>query len=283
MPDPNHEIEGVPVNFWGWGTLNVTVIRLLLVVGQIGYFLSVGIYLCGSKDGQDEDDPGEKKKHKSRKKIHNPLIDDEKEALVDFDDLPTGYATAARTQIKLRYYHFLPIVRYYLLIKDTEPDDMEGLFRVNALSTFTLGVAQIICMMFHQLVLKAPLTIFIKVGIFTQCWNIGVTLLYFFTPICTKMMASIAVDTLKHNVEEDVMQMTRAYLDAVQRQAQNPGQTSHLENLTRCVDQEIMELGGLGQDPSKKNELLTYDMEFKLEALGALRRIQYLKFAQIGK
>lgn len=288
MPDPNNQIEGLPVNLsWlGWGTVSITVIKLLLVVGPTGYLLSVIIFLR-SKDGQDKGNR-DQKKHK-RQKTHNRFVkdDDDEEALLNLENLPKGscgtYATKDRQKINLRYFHFLPIVRYYLLIKDTEPDDMEGLFRVNALSTFTLGVAQIVCMMFHQFVVKAPWTIFIKVGIFTQCWNIVVTLLYFLTPVCTKMMASIAVDTLKHNVEEDIMKITRMYLDAVQRQAQNREQAGHLKKLIECVDQEIIELGGLGQDASKKEELHYYHMEYKLEALGALRRIQYLKYARIGK
>lgn len=280
MPDPNHQIEGLPVNT-GWGTVEITVIKLLLVVGPIGYILSVGIYLR-SNNGQDEENAAILP-HKKQKINHRMIQDEDEEApLFDVDKLPeAGYATAARKKINLRYFHFLPIVRYYLLIKDTEPDDMEGLFRVNALSTFTLGIVQIVCMMFHQFVVKAPWTIFIKVGIFTQCWNIGVTLLYFLTPACTLMMASIAVDTLKHSVEEDIRKLTKRYLSAVQRQAQSPKHTGQLNQLISCVDQEIVELGRLGGEPS--NVLHEFAMEWKLEALGALRRIQYLKFAQIGK
>merc|ERR1712032_751739 len=111
------------------------------------------------------------------------------------------YATTARKTVRLRDYHFIPILRYYLLIKDAEPEDIEGLFRVNALSTFTLGIVQIACMIFHLFVLKAEWTIFIKVGIVTQIWNLTVTLLYFLTPLSSMMMSSIEVDTLKHNVE----------------------------------------------------------------------------------
>merc|ERR1712124_160768 len=46
----------------------------------------------------------------------------------------------------LEFYHFLPIARYYLLLKEPHSGDVEGLFRVNALSTFTFGFAQMTCL-----------------------------------------------------------------------------------------------------------------------------------------
>merc|ERR1719410_2106566 len=276
MPDPNNQIEGLPVNLgWlGWGTVNITVIKLLLVVGPIGYLLSVIIFLR-VKDGQDKGKRDQKKP--KRPKIRNPIIKDEEEApLLTLENLQEGYATKARQKINLRYFHFLPIVRYYLLIKDTEPDDMEGLFRVNALSTFTLGVAQIVCMMFHQFVVKAPWTIFIKVGIFTQCWNIVVTLLYFLTPLSAQMMAAIAVDTLKVNVDQDMMNLHKDILSRVELYAITNSQQNNddKKKLASRIDREIAILGGLVMEEnleSKLKELGEYELKERVEALGCLR------------
>merc|ERR1712100_256311 len=62
---------------------------------------------------------------------------------VDYDQLAMEMP---KLPAHLNFYHFLPIVRYYLLVKDPTTNDVESLFRVNALSTFTLGFAQVFCM-----------------------------------------------------------------------------------------------------------------------------------------
>jgi len=282
MPDKHHQIEGLPLPL-GFGiVVEFTVIKLLLVVGPIGYFLACAIYL--RRDEQEEEKSGVAlHSGPTKNRAQNPLISEESASLLPLHT--KGYATNPRKKVNLKYFHILPVLRCYLLIKDIDPDDIEGLFRVNALSTFTLGVAQIVCMLFHQCVAKAPWTIFIKVGIFTQCWNIGVTLLYFLTPACSRMMASISVDILKHNVEEDVMKLHKEYLDRVATHSEKPrhGAQGPVEELTQRIDREITMLGGLSQDPSKIAQLLEYDMEYKLEALGRLRRVQYLNYALICK
>jgi len=76
------------------------------------------------------------------------------------EPLPTSQHTApihtgpkkrktARATVNLQYYHFLPVCRYFLVIKEKEVDDIEGIFRINSLSSFSLGVAQICGIIFR--------------------------------------------------------------------------------------------------------------------------------------
>jgi len=289
-----HQIESIPLNIVGY-KVNLTVIKLLLMILPLGFFVAVFMLMSSSK----EEAVNGSEYHPIQEDPEiggNPQVHRERGAAMDRNDRSEGqtrtlkgYATKEGEKTKLEYYHFMPILRYYLLIKDPVPDDIEGLFRVNALSTFTLGVAQGICMLFHIWVLGGKITILIRVGMFTQGWNLMVTLLYFLSPISNKMKRAIQVDTLKHNVEEDMMKLYQKYLDAVAQFAEDSARNSRhketqLNDHTNRIQREIINLGGLvAQEEHKLNELLKFGMEYKLEALGALRRIQYLKLAQIAQ
>jgi len=260
MQDTHNLIQGIPVQVWGT-TVNFTVIKLLLLVGPVGYATAVIMYKMYFIESVQDDRPQQER----------------------------GYAKSERAKIKLELYHFTPLLRYFLLIKDTEPRDIEGLFRVNALSTFTLGTAQIVCMLFHLYVLKKEYTIFVRVGIFTQCWNLAVTLLYFLTPLSAKMMAATSVDNLKHNVEQNMIETQKDVLDAVDKYSRYPSSATlnKKTEIASRIDIEMALLGGLATEKDYKskvvNELSKYEVDIKVEALSCLRRIQYLKFAQIGQ
>lgn len=283
-----HQIESMHLHIGGY-EVDFTVIKLLLVILPAGFLLAVLMFVYTSDASADKVPPATYTRvpdiEEGRK---NRLLSDEAGSLINVEQstpIEEGYARQSAEKTQLRYYHFLPIFRYYLLIKDPEPEDIEGLFRVNALSTFTLGIAQAVCMTFHLWVLKGGWTLFVKVGMITQGWNFFVTLLYFLTPTSTKMKRAIEVDTLKHNVEEDMMKLYKEYLDAVAQYAVNPvTRKLQLKNHTERIHREIIHLGGLAaQEREKLQALLKFGMEFKLEALGGLRRIQYLKLARIAQ
>jgi len=289
----HHQIESIHLKTFG-SKVNFTEIKLLLVILPMGFFVAVFMFMGSSKE--EAVDEGEYHPVQEDPEIgRNPHVhrthdirDDRNDRSEGQPRTQKGYATKQFEKTKLEYYHFMPILRYYLLIKDPVPEDIEGLFRVNALSTFTLGIAQGICMLFHIWVLRAEITILIRVGMFTQGWNLMVTMLYFLTPISNKMKRAIQVDTLKHNVEEDMMKLYQKYLDAVAQFAEDSARNSRhretqLTDHTNRIQREIINLGGLvAQEEHKLNELLQFGMEYKLEALGGLRRIQYLKLAQIA-
>merc|ERR1712137_657202 len=74
----------------------------------------------------------------------------------------------SREPVKVEYYHFLPIARYYLVIKDKEAADIEGLFRVNSLSSFSLGIAQICGILIQCFVMTTEVSVFVRINIASQ-------------------------------------------------------------------------------------------------------------------
>lgn len=109
-----------------------------------------------------------------------------------------------REPITLKFYHFLPVFRYYLLVKDTESSDVESLFRVNGLSTFTLGFAQVSCMIIGITTGILQIDFFIKFGIFAQVVNMIMTGVYFFTDYPEVMKSSMSVEAFQYNARRSM-------------------------------------------------------------------------------
>merc|ERR1740121_3306557 len=63
---------------------------------------------------------------------------------------------SARTPTKMQIYHFVPVLRYIVVIKDRQADDVESIFRVNSLSSFSLGIAQMVALGFYFLNQASP-------------------------------------------------------------------------------------------------------------------------------
>lgn len=106
--------------------------------------------------------------------------------------------------VTIRYFHIVPILRYVLLIKNPEACDVEALFRVNALSTFTLGFAQISCMVIG-LSTSPPMMswdIMIKIGQFAQVVNFAMTIIYFFTSYPELMKSSMRLDAILYTKQQ---------------------------------------------------------------------------------
>merc|ERR1712187_306401 len=89
-------------------------------------------------------------------------------------------APLKREPFELEFYHFFPVFRFYVVVKEREADDIEAIFRINSLSSFSLGIAQIIGILFHVAVSQQPLTIFHKINIVSQGLNWLITFLFFF-------------------------------------------------------------------------------------------------------
>merc|ERR1712188_344371 len=83
----------------------------------------------------------------------------------------TPYPNKKTRTMDLQFYHFIPIFRYYLVIKEKTAEDIEATFRVNSLSSFTLGVAQVSGMLFLMGVRKQVTTIFVKINMISQAVN----------------------------------------------------------------------------------------------------------------
>jgi len=75
-------------------------------------------------------------------------------------------------------YHYTPLLRFYMLIKPKTKEDVMCLFNVNALSSFTLGVAQLLGV-FFTFVQNEEVTIDVQIAVIGQVLSWIVTIFHF--------------------------------------------------------------------------------------------------------
>jgi hypothetical protein len=86
-----------------------------------------------------------------------------------------------------KIYHFCPGIRFYLLVKqNTNQSDVTGVLKVNTLSSFTLGIYQLIGIG-YTIWMDLEMNIFVKFNMVSQCLNWTITILYFATPMARWM------------------------------------------------------------------------------------------------
>lgn len=237
------------------------VMRGMLIIGPVGYFLAVGWYSYRYRHAEQEFAERE----------------DEVQGLVDLPRSPQ------KEPIHLKPFHFFPILRYYLLIKDQEPQDVEGLFRVNGLSTFTIGFAQIFCAAIGLSKNILHFDIFLKIGVLAQAVNIGVTFIYFGTPWAQMMKAGIAIDAFIYSSDEELRLQMVQYEGAVSQMSKNSENEDALQvvdNLHRTADLDIKETCRLG---NVEQSLKLFTMAEKTRIRRILRLRKSNEFARIGK
>jgi hypothetical protein len=82
----------------------------------------------------------------------------------------------------MQIYHFFPGIRFYMLVKKhCDAADVNGVLKVNALSSFTLGVYQFMGIGYTFWAGK-DFNLFIKMNVASQCLNWFITIIYYATP-----------------------------------------------------------------------------------------------------
>lgn len=201
---------GAFLDYWSGGRF---IVQGLLVVMPTAYLLCVGLLLYQS--------------HEKTGDVSGRNIGDSRTATVigtSDNQTVTPNANASeldrktrglvrRPQVSLTWYHFLPMARYILIIKSIEKNDIEGIFRVNSLSSFTLGSCQTVGLAFaimdngNKL---SGLSLFVYLNMISQVINWTITITYFTTSISQSMQRAIVVEAFKHNLSE---QMRTALLE----------------------------------------------------------------------
>jgi len=145
----------------------------------------------------------------------------------DASDARPGNAAIAmmsRPASPMELVHFVPILRGKFYLQPPSRDDIEAIFRINTLSSFSLGVAQFAGMMFYLFVGEgnpaAPtpssrLTPTIIVNIVSLAFNWSVTILYFCTSIPDKMKDSIGAQALDEQLDKVIHNDQEALFVAV--------------------------------------------------------------------
>mmetsp|Transcript_89376 Transcript_89376/g.289026 ORF Transcript_89376/g.289026 Transcript_89376/m.289026 type:complete len:352 (+) Transcript_89376:189-1244(+) len=92
--------------------------------------------------------------------------------------------------------HWMPGVRFYLICKPSyDMTDVDATFKVNSLSSFTLGIYQIMGIVFTY-ASGLPFNIYVYFNIVTQVLNWSITILYYATPISKWMGAAANARTI---------------------------------------------------------------------------------------
>merc|ERR1712048_1199270 len=95
-------------------------------------------------------------------------------------------------------------------------------FRINSLSSFTLGIAQTVGILFHVAVLQQPLSIFHRINIFSQALNWLITFLYFFfNSAVTYMKGVVEVDAMKYNDRQFLRELQKRYAELLRQSAES--------------------------------------------------------------
>lgn len=232
----------------------LSLMHCLLLIGPCGYLTALIYYTYDSLCGvEEESDSGMHARPTSDGK--EPLlqiIDDPEAGPHGYTELPT---IAVKESCDIRPYHIIPVLRNYLLIKEMVPDDVEALFRVNSLSTFTLGFAQIACMVLGVAKgwLPWPPTVVLVIGITAQVVNISMTFVYFGTAVPVMMQTANTIDAMiareREQLQRDLVRYNEAAKDAALKYKPSDPQSrtrpATLQLFHNKVEREIKEAVGL--------------------------------------
>lgn len=252
-----------------------------LITGLASYSLAILAYGCHLRKYKDE--------FKERGEEGTSLPDIEKliEEPKHFNDLDFHVVSEP---FELKMYHWLPLYRSFILIKEVAPDDVEALFRINALSTFTLGFNQLFCLVltyFHQYESEGD---FMQYVIYTnQLFNFLVSMIYFSTSLASKMKGVTKVAAMKYNLRERMQRDLLRYNDAMDQDAIFVGEklakgesatdedsTRTVKIFHRMIERQIQELAG-----AKEIDLTPFSIEDKNELLRKLRIKQINAFDSV--
>jgi len=107
-----------------------------------------------------------------------------------------------RDKPTVRWYHLCPLARLYLVVNNLKSQDIEIVFRMNSLSSFSLGVGQLICMCFTVLLAGEPLNLIVMINIVSQIINWTITIIYFATSAADAMKKSIVVSAVSDRLRK---------------------------------------------------------------------------------
>merc|ERR1739848_568888 len=84
---------------------------------------------------------------------------------------------------EMKFYHWVPLSRLYLLVKpQCTATDVDAVFRVNSVSSFSLGMATAMGLI-TTLVQKREWTLYLTINVTTFIFNWCITFMYYGTPI----------------------------------------------------------------------------------------------------
>lgn len=256
------DLYGFAMSWPVYWELDQPLMRILLVLGPMGYVVATLLYIgYNYQTFQQEDQNGERPAGLQP----SPYMDAPQ--AVSATTAPKLLNT--KEPIRLRFYHFTPLLRYYLVVKDKDADDVEGVFRVNSLSSFSLGITQICGILFYGITNNFEFNIFTTINMGSQAINWLITVLYFMTPMASRMSAALNVEALSYNSDQKMRRRWENYLEKVNLKA-DMGTGTAAANLVDFESRLGLEVKVLSN--VRNVDLTPFDMDQKFEALMFLRK-----------
>lgn len=117
------------------------------------------------------------------------------------------------------WFRTMPLARLYLVTKNLKRDDVELIFRLNSLSSFSLGVSQLVCVGFTVLLAGEPLNTIVMVNMMSQAINWMITFIYYASALADHMKASIAIKAVSQHLRDRQQRDLVLFFEAVRRVA----------------------------------------------------------------
>lgn len=251
----------------------LTLMHCLLIAGPLGYVVAMCIYMCSEEPAPPAS--GSKKE----RLLH--ITDDPEQPVHKYVELPTQ---PIKKTIQVEIFHICPIIRNYLLVKEPVPDDVEALFRANSLSTFTLGFAQISCMILgvSKGWLPWPPTTILWVGIVAQVVNFFMTYLYFATSVPVMMQMSTTIEAMiateRHKLQCDLVMYNEATQDYCLKGKNDKSDAETLKKFHLKFEREIKEHAHM-----EALDVSSFTMEAKIGVVFYLRSKKINQFISMCK
>jgi len=277
------DLYGFGMAFLGyWNLKDQEFVKIMCLVGPLGYLLGAGMYMYYNSAAADAEKEKLTEKEETESESVSLTLVDPMAAKPETECRPKTVPRNAKQPIRIRYYHFIPVYRFYLVVKDKEVDDIEGIFRVNSLSSFSLGMAQICGVIFFGLENEWKMDLLTCINMGSQFVNWCLTFIYFMTPISAKMGAAMKVETLIYNSSARLREKFEMYDHLLRKNSSmntampSESPQNKLKEYEKSLDREIEILGNL-----KDMDLTPFDVYDKLDALKFLYRRMNNVYARI--
>lgn len=163
--------------YWDY---NEVVLRVFLFFNLFAFCAPLLMAMC-----DEEDDKGSSEQAQGGHQHTRPRAQRKSNSLITQMTSHMRAINPFATSFKL--YHFCPGIRFYLLIKKTtNMSDVTGVLKVNTLSSFTLGIYQLVGIG-YTIWFDLEMNVFVQFNILSQALNWSITILYFATPIARWM------------------------------------------------------------------------------------------------
>jgi len=233
--------------YWDY---DVVVLRVFLFFNMFAFIAPLVMTMFDDDDVAPPNQNGQAQ-HQRKQRRGGSLIQSMLDQMHAVNPFATGF----------KLYHFCPGIRFYLLVKkNTNQSDVTGVLKVNTLSSFTLGIYQLIGIA-YTIWMGLEMNIFVKFNMVSQCLNWTITILYFATPMARWMGNAAQVRQIRdfyqgiRNEWSEMLAKSAAGLTNPEKQDSSKREKSQFKNML-SIHLASGFLGDAEENNDHRNELI---------------------------